>query len=128
MSEFTDWLSNQLDTKNLSMRDLAKRSKLSQSNISKVISGKVAPTTGFCVAIAHALEVSEIDTLHRAGLITEKPVAMDETMIREIMGIVLQLTPDQREFIMMFAKMIQSGKISIHINKDRIKGFFELES
>lgn len=70
---FPNWLENQLKEKQLSLRELAHRSKLSHPTISRVLSGKQRPTYEFCIAIADGLGESRAVVLDLAGLLPELP-------------------------------------------------------
>ena len=126
---FSDWLSEKMKERNWSRSELARRSGISQPTISQVINKHQSPTLEFCIAVAHAFGVSEIDTLYKAGLITEKPAIVDQPMMREVAELALELTPEQRGFVVMFARMVKSGKIVIRIEGNNgVRGSFELES
>ena len=79
MGTFTSWLAQQLKDKDISMRELARMSNISDASISRVLSGKQAVTTDFCKAIAVALDESPNDLLVMAGIIKrDKPADLSE--------------------------------------------------
>lgn len=119
MSAFTDWLNKQLTQRNLSISKLAKLSgkNASQPSISRVLSGQIAPTADFCLAIARALGESEINTLYIAGHIREKPITFDE-QLRELCTAVERLTPDQRKIVTSLIEMMLSGQVILIADKD----------
>jgi transcriptional regulator with XRE-family HTH domain len=68
--EFKDWLAKQLKDNKISMRELARMSKVSQPTISRVMSGKRPPTEKFCKAISGALKVPQDEIEILAGIRT----------------------------------------------------------
>lgn len=67
---FREEVKHYMKTKNMSQRELADRSRLSESTICDVIHGRRIPSTRTCVNIAHALDVS-VDELIDFGQLIE---------------------------------------------------------
>jgi transcriptional regulator with XRE-family HTH domain len=82
----------------LSMRELARRSGVSRTTISDVISGKQEPSADFCVKIARALEEDPIRLLTMAGYIRPLPAAVEEE--QEIVHAIRKLPPHDRSVIL----------------------------
>src|SRR3990167_5968829 len=79
MSEFSEWLNQELESRNLKPADLAKKANISQSTISMIVSGQRGPGTEFCLAIAEAFKLPPEDVFRRAGLLPHKSEPDAET-------------------------------------------------
>ena len=73
ISNFHEWVRNQLVEYGWSMRELARQANVSHSLVAKVMSGQ-KPSWEFCAAIAGPFEVSPIEVLLRAGKLTFKDI------------------------------------------------------
>lgn len=60
------------------MRELGRRADVSGSLISEVVNGNVPASTGFCVAVAGALDEDPLMLLYLAGHISEPPSPVPE--------------------------------------------------
>ncbi len=69
---FRIWLSDELKHRNLSLSDLARRSNITRSHISRILSGDRTPGMNTLVAIARALSLPEEDMLRHAGMLAIK--------------------------------------------------------
>ena len=73
MTEFTDWLYEELQKRNLSMRQASLKAGLSHTMVSDVLSEKITVTPNFCLAIAKVLNLPGERVLRRAGLLPPAP-------------------------------------------------------
>lgn len=101
---FRDWLTQELEKRHWSQRELARRSGVSQSAISLVMRGN-APSADFCIAVAQAFGESYWKVLHLAGVIP--PLGEDDPILAEILDIGRSLTPEQREKLLEFAQFLR---------------------
>jgi transcriptional regulator with XRE-family HTH domain len=67
--DLKEWIASELEARNWSMRELARRANISHSWISNVLAGQ-PPTWDFCAAIAAPLGASPVEVLLRAELVT----------------------------------------------------------
>jgi transcriptional regulator with XRE-family HTH domain len=74
MEKFSGWLSLQLSEKNLSQAELARRSGITQSNISLVLNEKRNPGPDFCKKIARGLKMPPEKVYRAAGLLSPKKI------------------------------------------------------
>jgi len=83
-NDFVTWLTSELDRRGWSNSELARRSDMVPSTISMVISERNAPSVEFCVKVARAFGLYDVDVLRKAGLIDPVPaaVAREEEVIR----------------------------------------------
>lgn len=77
--DFREWLFKELEDRNWSQRDLAKKAKISQGAISHVINGARQPGTDFCQAIAVAFGYAPETVFRVAGLLPTHKDMDEET-------------------------------------------------
>ena len=76
MDDFGDWLTSEMNKRGFSQAELARRSNVSQSAISLVLSGQRKPGEDLCRAIAHTLGYPPETVFRAAGIL---PPAKDRT-------------------------------------------------
>lgn len=69
MNTFSDWINAELDTRQWSQADLHRKSGMSRTVISNVVSGTSVPGWDFCVGIAKAFNLQPTEVFRRAGLL-----------------------------------------------------------
>ena len=79
--ELRDWLMDELQKRNWSIRELASRAGIPHSSISRLNSYNERIGFKTCVAIAGALNVPPISVLERAGLLQRVPQDTQETRL-----------------------------------------------
>jgi transcriptional regulator with XRE-family HTH domain len=114
MEDLTAWLAKQLKDHNLSMRELERRSGVSNVSISRVLSGKQAITADFCKAIARALDEPLVNVFFMAGLLDDLPASsIVPPPLREFVETFTCLSDSNREEILALMKLkleMQRGK------------------
>ncbi len=105
-TDFAYWLQQQLDDRNWKPTDLAKRSHLSDTAVSRILRGQRNPDPETLLAIAKALSISATAIYQRAGLLPEgngdnKVNETIEQILHEVEGMPEQ---DQNE-ILAFIRM-----------------------
>ena len=99
---FIEWLQDELSDRGWSGSELSRRSGVSQSAISLVLSGNRQPGTEFCDGIARAFKIP-VDSVYRvAGLLPVKP--SDDETVSEITHIYHNLTDENREDLLDYAR------------------------
>lgn len=98
--ELNQWVIAKLNSHNMSMRELGRRSGIDQSNISKILSGKQDASLDFYLKIAQVFD-DVIDMLVTSGILS--PVDEDQLSMSEIYQIVQKLTPDERKEVLEYA-------------------------
>ena len=101
-TQFTTWLTQQLQEKDLSMRELARKGNISHTTISLVMSGERKPTYEFCVGIAKGLGLAQDEVLTLAGKLPKPPEWTPD--LQEWTYLFEQLTDEDR------AEMLQLGR------------------
>lgn len=89
MDKFEKWLLNEIQTRDISIRKLARNAGISHSSISLVLSGQRGVTAEFCQKIAGALKLPEEEVFLRAGLLTSP-----------LSRLFTKLSPEQQEIIL----------------------------
>lgn len=102
MIELTSWLIEQLDKKGWSQRELARRSGMTQSNISNVISENQTITFDFCKSVADALGISAIRVFRIAGLIE---LGGDRELVTRLLDTANVLSDHDLEEVIAYAEM-----------------------
>ena len=100
--ELVVWLTEAIEARGWSMRELARRAGLSHATVSQVLSQQQKPTWNFCAAIARPLRVPEDTIFILAGLKRRPPPAVDEE--REVVAIVRSLPVDVRQWMMVMLR------------------------
>lgn len=72
-NEFVSWLNRELQGRDWSQRELARRAGLSQTTVSQVLSYQRNPTPEFCIDVARGLRVPADHVLRRAGHLPPRP-------------------------------------------------------
>jgi transcriptional regulator with XRE-family HTH domain len=73
VTEFINWLIEEIDKRGWSNSELARRASVAPATVSMIISGKSNPGLDFCVGVARAFNVPPEDVLRRAGLLPGRP-------------------------------------------------------
>lgn len=92
------WINGQLREREWSMRQLAKKAGLSQTQVSNVLAGKRTVTRDFCVVIARAFGEPPEKILRLANLLPPAPVpAQGED---DLLAVFRQLSKQQRQYVL----------------------------
>lgn len=94
MSNLSDLLVKELQKRGWSQRELSRRSGISPTQISHVISEQANPGSDFCLAIARALRYSPEEIMRLAGLLPSLPAPVAEE--KEIMHLIRSLPASAR--------------------------------
>jgi transcriptional regulator with XRE-family HTH domain len=73
MDNFSEWLKNELESRNWKQADLVREAKLDSAVISNLINGKRKSGESTARAIAHALRLPPDLVFEKAGLLPSKP-------------------------------------------------------
>lgn len=117
MNTLSDWLSNELGDRGWSQRELSRRSGISPTQISDIISGKANPGADSCVAIARALNEPPEDILRLAGILPPLPPPVEDE--REALGLFRQLERSARQVILATMRSLAGIRPAIRFNEPR---------
>lgn len=101
------WLTQELDTRRLSHRELARQANISNTLVSRVLSGKMPPSADFCINVAIALERNPIELLRLADIIPPRDdTSLDDAITHEIIRIVRTLSQDKKEKALSYLRFL----------------------
>lgn len=94
------WITDKLNSHNMSMRELGRKSGIDQGHISKVLSGKQEASFDFYLKVAQVFD-AVVDMLITAGVLS--PADEAQLTMSEIYQIVKKLTPSERQEVLDYA-------------------------
>ena len=110
ITDFSTWLFDEIEKRGWSQGYLAKKSGITPSHISRLISGTRGVGNDTCIALARAFNYSEEFVLEKAGKLTPKPKKMKPSL-REALHLFDQLDPEEQRLILtMMRGTIQQRK------------------
>jgi len=95
MSDFTDWLNAELNTRGWGYNELARRAGLSSGGVSIVMTERQRPGWEFCTKIADALVEKPERVLRLAGLLRSEPPSEATVELRRKLEYALDLLNDE---------------------------------
>ena len=106
MTDFSDWLNEQLNKKGWKQADLCRASGLSSGALSTALTrNKIGPEVAR--AIAAGLDLSQAEVFHAAGLITETP-SEDYDPNRERWNAMYDKMKDDEEMMEVMEKFVEA--------------------
>ena len=96
--EFSEWLTLQIQERDWSFREFARRADTTIGTVSRVINLHQDPTDDFCRGIARALNLPEETVFRRAGLLPPEPD--NDADAKEALHLFRQMTPTQRQIML----------------------------
>lgn len=100
------WLSEELKQRQWSHRELARQSGLSNSLVSKTLSGKMNPSIAFCYKVAQALEYPPEFVLKLAGILppASPDSASNDSALQELIELAKRLPPEDQAEILEYVR------------------------
>lgn len=106
--ELRAWISQEKDRRGWSYRELARRAGISQSLVSRTVSGEVPPSADFCIRIAQALGEAPEKVLRLAGIL---PASDNDPTLTELQDTVKNLPKKKRKQALDYLRfLLQSDK------------------
>lgn len=103
MTEFVDWLSNEIRERGWGNNELARRSGVTSSSMSRLLTEQNNPGLEICIGIADALGYPPEYVLRKAGLLPPLPASPDDERIKEVREIMRNLPEADQEEIRQYA-------------------------
>jgi transcriptional regulator with XRE-family HTH domain len=101
MNDFVAWLRNELNIRGWRQADLARQSGMNTGLLSQILNGQRRAGVSTCRTIARALNMREVDVLHRAGLLTSAAVCdEDSPLVQEMIVEFIRLDDSDQEQIL----------------------------
>lgn len=108
--EFVYWLADKLRRRHWTHRELARQADVSQSIVSKTLSGHVSPSSDFVIKVAQALGEPPETALRLAGFLPGEPLtAEDRESIREGTELLRGMPPDMRQIALRVLRALFRG-------------------
>jgi len=98
--KFVNYLKSEIEKRNLTVTDLAKKTGLTRAAIYNVFNGDKKPGVKFCLRVSRAFEVAPEEVLREAGLLPELP-DMD---ISEAIEVIHKLDRDEYKRVTEYAR------------------------
>lgn len=109
-NELGDWLSQELDQRRLSYRELAKQAGVSSPQISRVITGVSKAGADFCVKVAQALDESPEKLLRLAGYLPPVAPVDNDPTLQELFDMLRKMSPKQRKEVLPYIRFVYQKK------------------
>ncbi len=108
---FSDWLLEQMESKNLTQADLAKASGLTRTAISDYVNQKrTNPEPQALIAIAKALHVSPLNVFRAAGLLPDDHASDEEKFLRDWKELIDGLSKHDLDILKQMAVTLRNAK------------------
>jgi transcriptional regulator with XRE-family HTH domain len=115
--EFSNWLIEQLDKREWTQADLSKRSGVTTSQISRILSGTRGIGIDACRAIARAFHIPEERVFRKAGFLPNRPCIIGEQK-GELDDYYEALSQDNRDRLVAIAKTLHEQQESYDVGED----------
>lgn len=99
--ELRAWLSQELERRNWSQRELARRTGFNHSFVSKTLAGDRSPSNEFCLKVAQVLGEAPEKLFRLAGIL---PPSDDDPTLVELIELARGLPPEDREELLKYAR------------------------
>jgi transcriptional regulator with XRE-family HTH domain len=106
MEEFTDWLEQELQSRDWSVSDLARKAGVQPASLSRILNKTRKAGPDICRAVAEAFHVSPEKVFRKAGLLPPTP-EKDPTILDAIHKM-SRLTQEEREEIVRYMDFVIS--------------------
>lgn len=105
--ELRAWLSEELERRHWSQRELARRTGFNHSFVSKTLAGDRSPSKDFCLKVAQALGEAPEKLFRLAGIL---PPSEDDPTIAELNDMIRNMPPEQRREMLKYARFLSQRK------------------
>jgi transcriptional regulator with XRE-family HTH domain len=114
--EFSNWLVKQLDEREWTQADLSKRSGVTTSQISRILSGTRGIGIDACLAIARAFHIPEERVFRKAGFLPNRPCIIGEQK-EELDDYYRALSQGNRDRLVAIAKALHEQQEDYEANE-----------
>jgi len=102
-TNFPEWLLAELEKRNMTQAELARKSGVTPPQISRILSGTRGTEGKTLSALAHALKLPPEEVYRAAGLLPPEPI--ETKLTRQITYVTAQLPPEEQQGLLEFAKL-----------------------
>lgn len=104
MDDFSVWLLDELSRRGWTPAELARRAGLSTGTLSNILNGNRNPGPEVTLSIAKALGEPADKVFRLAGILPRLPGSEDDQVIKEIMDILKNMPPEDRQDVLDYAR------------------------
>jgi len=104
---FVKWLLGEMEVRDWSQSDLARKADVSHARISQILSGDT-PGTKILTRIARALHVPKEEILRQAGILPPLPTNGEKREAVKMMELFDRLAPAERERVLEYVEFLLS--------------------
>ncbi len=101
---FADWLMSELKSRSWTQSELSRRSGISQSQISQLISSGRNPGVDTCTGIANAFGLPVGEVMRQAGL--QVPKSGDSSAVSEIAERARKMSPEMQDVLLRITRSL----------------------
>jgi transcriptional regulator with XRE-family HTH domain len=115
--EFSEWLTDRVEERGWSFRELSRRADLSSAVISQVVTRKSFPGLDFCLGISRALDIPPERVFRKAGYLPARPRIISEQK-EELDDYYEALDQSDRDRLVAIAKTLHEQQESYDVGED----------
>lgn len=112
-ADFSTWLQDQLNERGWDQADLVRRSGVSQSQVSRIMTGMRKPGPEVSRAIARALHITSDEVFRVAGILPPKNVNLttdDQRALDELIDKIIMLSPENQRLVIQLVEKIRRSE------------------
>ncbi len=122
MNDFAAWLQNEMDIRGWRQADLARLSGINTGLLSQILNRQRRAGISTCRAMAHALNMREVDVLHKAGLLTSETFGDgDSPLVKEMLTEFIRLDYGDQEQILKQVRALNVMNARRSVRKARLQ-------
>lgn len=113
MDTFVEWLQAELKTRDWTQADLARRSRVSQTHLSRIMNDMRKPGPDALVSIARALRIPPEDVFRQAGIIPPTSATLtprDERLFADLVEKLATLSAEDQRLILELIERIDRSE------------------
>jgi transcriptional regulator with XRE-family HTH domain len=107
-TDFATWLTEEVNKRQWSFRELGRKANLSSGAVSRVLTEASLPRWEFCKRIADALDIPPEQVFQLAGLLPLKQE--DDPVVEQIKHVAGELPEEQQRLLLNIARTMLDGK------------------
>lgn len=116
MSEFTEWLENEIEARGWNRNELSRRSHTDSGLISRILNEERKPGPDTLTAIAQALKIPPVNVFRIAGLLPPEPDPDPD--LDQFLFIIAQLPDRERRTLLVMARALLAEQERDQTNTD----------
>ena len=113
METFVEWLQEELHARDWTQAELARRSRVSQTHLSRIMNDMRKPGPDALVSIARALHIPPEEAFRQAGLIPPSTASLtpeDQRVFSDLIEKIATLMPENQRLLLQLVEGIKRGE------------------